>query len=291
MTTAEPATPHPVRLIAVPLVVDEARRVLLCRMAPDRGVFPGQWALPGGGVEPGERIDEALRREVREELGVELASYRPLLFKDARLDKRFPDGSSRSLHMVFLVYECTLADPAITLNEEFSEAGWFSLGELSTLELNELTRDTLARAGFLAHPSSKQSIAHVALVVRDYDEAIAFFAQKLRFTLVEDIYQPEQDKRWVVMAPPGSTGTTLLLARASKPEQEPFVGNQAGGRVFLFLSTDDFRRDYDRMLSDGIQFVRPPSEQPYGTVAVFEDLYGNLWDLVQYAGTPPQPRV
>jgi catechol 2,3-dioxygenase-like lactoylglutathione lyase family enzyme len=134
----------------------------------------------------------------------------------------------------------------------------------------------------------KQAIAHVALVVRDYDEAIAFFTQKLRFTLVEDLYQPEQDKRWVVVAPPGSTGASLLLARASKPEQGPFVGNQAGGRVFLFLSTDDFWRDYHTMVSEGIRFVRPPSEQPYGVVAVFEDLYGNLWDLVQYAASPPR---
>ena len=130
----------------------------------------------------------------------------------------------------------------------------------------------------------KQSIAHVALVVREYDEAIAFYTEKLRFTLLEDVYQPEQDKRWVVVAPPGSTGTSLLLARASAPEQGPFVGNQTGGRVFLFLSTDDFWRDYRRMLGDGIRFVRPPSEQAYGTVAVFEDLYGNQWDLIQYRG-------
>ena len=134
----------------------------------------------------------------------------------------------------------------------------------------------------------KQSIAHVALVVRDYDEAIEFYVQKLHFRLVEDLFQPEQNKRWVVVAPPGSTGTTLLLARASKPEQEPFIGNQAGGRVFLFLSTDDFWRDYHRMVSNGVRFVRPPSEQPYGLVAVFQDLYGNRWDLIQYAEAQPQ---
>lgn len=132
-----------------------------------------------------------------------------------------------------------------------------------------------------------QRIAHVALVVRDYDEAIAFFTQKLRFTLVEDTYQPAQNKRWVVVAPPGSggadgpTGTTLLLARATSPEQERSVGNQTGGRVFLFLQTDDFWRDYRAMTDAGVTFVRPPSEQPYGTVAVFEDLYGNRWDLVE----------
>ena len=127
----------------------------------------------------------------------------------------------------------------------------------------------------------KQSIVHIALVVKDYDEAIAFYTEKLHFTLVEDTYQPEQDKRWVVVAPPGSAGTTLLLARASKPEQEPFVGNQTGGRVFLFLNTDDFWRDYNEMVSRGIKFVRPPKTEPYGLVAVFEDLYGNLWDLLQ----------
>lgn len=134
-----------------------------------------------------------------------------------------------------------------------------------------------------ARPRSpmNQSILHVALVVRDYDEAIAFFCQKLHFTLVEDEYQPEENKRWVVVAPPGSAGTTLLLARASRPEQEPFVGRQTGGRVFLFLGTDDFWRDYDRMRAAGIRFVREPKEAPYGTVAVFEDLYGNLWDLIQ----------
>jgi catechol 2,3-dioxygenase-like lactoylglutathione lyase family enzyme len=128
----------------------------------------------------------------------------------------------------------------------------------------------------------KQTIVHIALVVRDYDEAIEFYTKKLHFTLLEDTYQPEQDKRWVVVAPPNSTGTTLLLARASKPEQEAFVGNQAGGRVFLFLSTDDFWRDYNNMVASGIKFVREPKTQDYGTVAVFEDLYGNLWDLLEF---------
>jgi len=128
-----------------------------------------------------------------------------------------------------------------------------------------------------------QSIAHVALVVRDYDEAIDFFTKTLSFQLVEDLYQPAQDKRWVIVAPPGSGGTSLLLARASSAEQEPFVGNQAGGRVFLFLSTDDFWRDYNAMVGRGVRFVRPPSEETYGVVAVFEDLYGNRWDLIQYA--------
>jgi catechol 2,3-dioxygenase-like lactoylglutathione lyase family enzyme len=129
-----------------------------------------------------------------------------------------------------------------------------------------------------------QSLAHLALVVRDYDEAIAWFTGKLGFALVADEHQPEQDKRWVVVAPPGAGGeaTTLLLARAATPEQAEYIGNQAGGRVFLFLRTDDFDRDYKAMLASGVRFVREPRQAPYGKVAVFEDLYGNLWDLVQF---------
>lgn len=127
----------------------------------------------------------------------------------------------------------------------------------------------------------KQSIVHIALVVKEYDEAIAFYTQKLNFTLVEDTYQPEQDKRWVVVAPPGSQGTSILLARAANAEQKKYIGNQSGGRVFLFLNTDDFWRDYNAMQAKGIEFVRPPKEAEYGTVAVFKDLYGNLWDLLQ----------
>lgn len=129
----------------------------------------------------------------------------------------------------------------------------------------------------------KQSLLHTALVVRDYDEAIEFYCNKLSFTLVEDTYQPEQDKRWVVVAPPGSSESTLLLARAATPEQEAFIGRQSGGRVFLFLSTDDFWRDYEAMRAKEIVFIREPKEEAYGTVAVFEDLYGNLWDLIEMA--------
>ncbi|MFJ8517023.1 VOC family protein [Lysinibacillus xylanilyticus] len=137
-----------------------------------------------------------------------------------------------------------------------------------------------------------QSLVHIALVVHDYDEAIEFYTKKLHFTLIEDTYQPEQDKRWVVISPPGSSGTTILLARASKPEQTSFIGNQAGGRVFLFLGTDDFWRDYNEMMEKGIEFVREPQEQPYGIVAVFKDLYGNLWDLIQFEeGHPMFQRV
>jgi catechol 2,3-dioxygenase-like lactoylglutathione lyase family enzyme len=129
----------------------------------------------------------------------------------------------------------------------------------------------------------KQSIVHVALVVRDYDEAIRFYTEKLNFTVIEDTYQPQQDKRWVLIAPPGSDGSAVLLARASTPEQERAIGNQTGGRVFLFLGTDDFWRDYQRMISLGVTFVREPKVESYGTVGVFEDLYGNLWDLLEWS--------
>lgn len=127
----------------------------------------------------------------------------------------------------------------------------------------------------------RQSIVHIALLVDDYDDAIEFYTKKLNFELIEDTYQSEQDKRWVVIAPPGSKGTTILLARPSKSEQSAFVGNQTGGRVFLFLNTDDFWRDYNNMVSKGIEFIREPKEADYGMVAVFKDLYGNLWDLLE----------
>jgi catechol 2,3-dioxygenase-like lactoylglutathione lyase family enzyme len=127
-----------------------------------------------------------------------------------------------------------------------------------------------------------QSLALVAVVVRDYDEAIAFYTQKLGFELVEDSYQSEQDKRWVVVKPKGDGQAAVLLAKASSAHQEKYIGNQAGGRVFLFLQTIDFARDFAAYTSKGVKFVRPPKRAPYGTVAVFEDLYGNLWDLVQF---------
>jgi catechol 2,3-dioxygenase-like lactoylglutathione lyase family enzyme len=132
-----------------------------------------------------------------------------------------------------------------------------------------------------------QSIIHIALLVRDYDEAIAFYTEKLGFTLLEDTEQPEQQKRWVVVAPPGGAGATLLLARATTPEQERFVGDQAGGRVFLFLRTDDFWGDYRALRERGVRFVREPKQAEYGIVAVFEDLYGNRWDLVEFAADHP----
>lgn len=126
----------------------------------------------------------------------------------------------------------------------------------------------------------KQSVALVSLVVRDYDEAIQFYVGKLGFALIEDTEVPEQAKRWVVVAPPGANESRLLLARASTPEQQRYIGNQTGGRVFLFLRTDDFWRDYESYKERGIEFVREPRDEPYGTVTVFKDIYGNLWDLI-----------
>ena len=132
----------------------------------------------------------------------------------------------------------------------------------------------------------KQSLALTALVVRDYEEALAFYVGTLGFTLVEDREVPEQGKRWVVVAPPGATESRLLLARAVGDEQSSRIGNQTGGRVFLFLETDDLWRDYEAYGARGVVFVRDPAEQPYGTVAVFRDLYGNLWDLVERRAAP-----
>jgi lactoylglutathione lyase len=128
-----------------------------------------------------------------------------------------------------------------------------------------------------------QRLAHVALLVRDYDEALAFFTQALGFDLIEDT-DLGGGKRWVLVRPPGAAETALLLARAATPEQEAAVGNQAGGRVFLFLHTDDFARDHARMRAHGVRFVEEPRDEAYGTVAVFLDLYGNRWDLLQPKG-------
>ena len=126
----------------------------------------------------------------------------------------------------------------------------------------------------------KQELAHIAIVVADYDDAIKFYTQQLNFTLIEDTVL-SATKRWVLIAPPGSTGCQLLLAKAATDEQQSRVGNQTGGRVFLFLYTDNFQRDYKDMQKNGIVFVREPVTEPYGTVAVFKDLYGNLWDLIE----------
>jgi len=134
-----------------------------------------------------------------------------------------------------------------------------------------------------------QKLGYVALLVRDYAEALTFFTQSLGFIVIEDTVAKDRlgnDKRWVLVSPPGSRGTSLLLARASTPEEASRIGNQTGGRVFLFLHTDDFSRDYQEMLARGVKFVKAPREAAYGTVAVFEDLYGNKWDLLELKDRP-----
>lgn len=138
----------------------------------------------------------------------------------------------------------------------------------------------------MPHPLRRQSLGQIALVVRDYDEALAFYIGTLGFTLIEDTPVPEQAKRWVLIAPPGSSGCRILLAQASGPEQATRIGNQTGGRVFLFLFTDDFWRDFRDYTGRGVVFIREPKVEPYGTVAVFQDLYGNLWDLLQPSAPP-----
>ena len=132
-------------------------------------------------------------------------------------------------------------------------------------------------------------LAHLTLLVRDYEEALAFYVGELGFELVEDTPVPEQNKRWVTIRPPHAPphATTILLARATTPEQHAAIGDQTGGRVFLFLATDDFDRDHARFTAAGVEWVRPPVDQPYGRVAVFADLYGNRWDLIQFARAHP----
>ena len=143
------AAPATARLIVVPVIRDEEGRVLVCKMAEDRGVFPGSWALPGGGVEPGESLVEALRREIHEELGARLVSARPLFFREGVFTKTFADGSRRPLRMVFLLHECRIAENALTLNEEFTAYAWARPEELSGYELNEATKETFATLGLL----------------------------------------------------------------------------------------------------------------------------------------------
>lgn len=127
----------------------------------------------------------------------------------------------------------------------------------------------------------KQHLAHIAIIVDDYDKAIEFYTQKLHFILLEDVVLSDT-KRWVLVRPQGATECSILLAKAATEEQKSRIGNQTGGRVFLFLSTDNFKRDYQNLLDNNIKIVREPSNEAYGTVAVFEDLYGNLWDLIEY---------
>jgi catechol 2,3-dioxygenase-like lactoylglutathione lyase family enzyme len=136
----------------------------------------------------------------------------------------------------------------------------------------------------------KQSIGYVSLLVRDYDEAIGFFTGMLGFRVAEDTAIESEGKRWVLVEPPGSSGCCLLLAKPRREQDAAMIGKQAGGRVFLFLHTDDFWRDYRKYLTRGVRFCGEPRTEAYGTVAVFEDLYGNRWDLLQLDSEPSPPR-
>jgi len=160
----------------------------------------------------------------------------------------------------------------LALHSQYLRNAWHDILTFGQLRSEWLTATS---------PAIKRSIGLTALLVRDYDEALEFFVGILGFDLIEDTYIAEQDKRWVVIAPPGSHESALLLARANTPEQASRIGNQTGGRVFLFLYTDDFWRDYHAYKAKGIVFVRDPRLESYGTVAVFEDIYGNRWDLLQ----------
>lgn len=179
----------------------------------------------------------------------------------------------------FIEFEVVLED-----NEPHDAGVQIANRLLAELEIKTESLIEGAYLDLLTQKTNKpqQDIAQVALVVKDYDEAIEFYTQKLSFELLEDTYIAEQDKRWVLLSPPNSSGAKLLLARASTDEQQQAIGKQTGGRVFLFLTTDDFWRDYHNMVKTGIEFVRQPQEHDYGTVAVFKDLYGNLWDLLEY---------
>jgi catechol 2,3-dioxygenase-like lactoylglutathione lyase family enzyme len=178
----------------------------------------------------------------------------------------------------------------LTIDRWRNEAAWLAFQSDFAQDYAQLDRECEslteheASMGSFSCIQPQASIAHVALLVRDYDEAIAWYTGTLGFRLIEDSPRPEPGKRWVLVAPPG-TGTQLLLARAVGPAQQRWIGNQSGGRVFLFLQTDDFWSDYQSLQARGVRFVREPSVESYGTVAVFEDLYGNRWDLLQYGLT------
>jgi catechol 2,3-dioxygenase-like lactoylglutathione lyase family enzyme len=164
----------------------------------------------------------------------------------------------------------------------------FVIREICVIRANPRFKTILPKTQHTEH-GMKQHLAQVAIVVNDYDEAIRFYTETLGFELIEDTVLSET-KRWVLVAPKGG-GCRLLLAKAASDEQRSRVGNQTGGRVFLFLHTDDFWRDYHDWSNKGVRFVRPPSQEPYGTVAVFEDLYGNLWDLIEVRGTTYDLRI
>ena len=266
--------------VGVGVFVLRGGRVLLGQRRGAHGA--GTWALPGGHLEFGETVEHCARREVLEETGLEVTvvargPYTNDLFEDA----------GKHYVTVFVIARAPDGEPQLREPAKCAEWRWCRWSDLPEPVFPPLAQ--LQASGYVPQAverSAEQSLGLVSLVVRDYDEALAFYVGTLGFKLIEDSFIAEQNKRWVVVAPPGSGGCRLLLARAVGEEQSARIGNQTGGRVFLFLHTDDFARDHAAYRAKGVQFEREPRHEPYGTVAVFRDLYGNLWDLLQ----PRSPR-
>jgi ADP-ribose pyrophosphatase YjhB (NUDIX family)/catechol 2,3-dioxygenase-like lactoylglutathione lyase family enzyme len=237
----------------------------------------GTWALPGGHLEFGETVEHCAVREVLEETGLAV----DVVARGPYTNDVFAD-EGRHYVTVFVLAQAVHGEPALREPAKCAEWRWCRWSEPPAPLFPPLAQ--LHASGYVpegAHAGPRQALGLVSLVVRDYDEALAFYVGKLGFTLIEDTFVPEQDKRWVVVAPPGGNGCRVLLARAANDEQRTRIGNQTGGRVSLFLYTDDFARDHAVYRAKGVRFVREPRREPYGTVAVFRDLYGNLWDLLQ----------
>jgi ADP-ribose pyrophosphatase YjhB (NUDIX family)/catechol 2,3-dioxygenase-like lactoylglutathione lyase family enzyme len=272
---AAPARPPVGVGVGVGVFVLRDGLVLLGRRRAAHGA--GTWALPGGRLEFGETIEHCAQREVREETGLEISAvargpYTSDVFDDV----------GRHYVTVFVIAHAPHGEALVCEPDKCAEWRWCRWDALPQPLFAPLAQ--LRASGYVPH-AVRQSLGLVSLVVRDYDEALAFYVGTLGFTLIEDTFIAAQNKRWVVVAPPGSGGCQLLLARAVGDEQSARIGNQTGGRVFLFLYTDDFARDHAAYRARGVQFVREPRREPCGTVAVFRDLYGNLWDLLQ----PNQP--
>ena len=256
--------------IGVGVIVLRKGRVLLGQRRGSHGA--GTWALPGGHLEFGETVEQCAAREALEETGLAVN----VVARGPYTSDVFAD-EGRHYVTLFVLAHSPQGEPQLLEPGKCAEWRWCRWSELPTPLFAPLA--SLHASGYVP-AGIEQSLGLVSLVVRDYDEALAFYVGTLGFTLIEDTFIPEQDKRWVVVGAPGSS-CHLLLARAVGDEQRARIGNQTGGRVFLFLYTDDFARDHAAYRARGVQFVREPRQEPYGTVAVFRDLYGNLWDLLQ----------
>jgi ADP-ribose pyrophosphatase YjhB (NUDIX family)/catechol 2,3-dioxygenase-like lactoylglutathione lyase family enzyme len=233
----------------------------------------GTWALPGGHLEFGETVERCALREIHEETGLVI----DVVARGPYTNDVFQDAGKHYV-TVFVLARAPHGEPALREPAKCAEWRWCRWSELPMPLFPPLA--ALHASGYVPRlPGPRLGL--VSLVVRDHDEALAFYVGTLGFTLVEDTFIAQQNKRWVVVAPPGPGSCRVLLARAADDDQRARVGNQTGGRVALFLYTDDFARDHAAYRAKGVEFVREPRREPYGTVAVFRDLYGNLWDLLQ----------